>query len=44
MKKRVLHRASMEARLRRAIEQDQFVLHYQPQFETATGRLIGDPL
>ena len=41
MKERVLHRASMEARLRRAIEQEQFVLHYQPQFETATGRLIG---
>ena len=41
MKERVLHRASMEARLRRAIEQEQFALHYQPQFETATGRLIG---
>ncbi len=41
MKERVLHRASMEARLRRAIEQEQFVLHFQPQFETATGRLFG---
>jgi diguanylate cyclase (GGDEF)-like protein/PAS domain S-box-containing protein len=41
MKERVLHRASMELRLRRAIEQEQFVLHYQPQFEAATGRLFG---
>ncbi|HEX5803868.1 MAG TPA: EAL domain-containing protein [Azospira sp.] len=41
MKERVLHRASMEARLRRAIEQEQFVLHYQPQFETSSGRLFG---
>ncbi len=41
MKERVLHRASMEARLRRAIEQEQFLLHYQPQFETATGELVG---
>ncbi|MBW7902557.1 MAG: EAL domain-containing protein [Rhodocyclaceae bacterium] len=41
MKERVLHRASMEARLRRAIEQEAFALHYQPQFETATGRLLG---
>ena len=41
MKERVLHRASMEARLRRAIEHGSFELHYQPQFETATGRLFG---
>lgn len=27
--------------LRQAVKQDQFVLHYQPQFELASGRLIG---
>jgi diguanylate cyclase (GGDEF)-like protein/PAS domain S-box-containing protein len=41
MKERVLHRASIEARLRQAIDKELFVLHYQPQFETATGRLMG---
>jgi len=41
MKERVLHRASIEARLRRAIEQDALQLHYQPQFDTATGQLLG---
>lgn len=41
MKERVLRRASIEARLWRAIENNAFTLHYQPQFETATGRLVG---
>jgi diguanylate cyclase (GGDEF)-like protein/PAS domain S-box-containing protein len=37
MKKRL----DVEARLRKGIEQKSFVLRYQPQFETATGRVIG---
>ncbi len=41
MKERVLQRASIEARLRLAIEQQAFELHYQPQFDTASGELLG---
>ncbi len=31
----------LEAALYHALEKDQFILHYQPQFELASGRLIG---
>lgn len=41
MKERVLQRASIEARLRLAIERQAFELHYQPQFDTASGELVG---
>ncbi len=41
MKERVLQRASIELRLHRAIEQQAFALHYQPKFDTASGRLLG---
>ena len=41
MKERVLQRASIEARLHRAIEQKAFALHYQPKFDTASGCLLG---
>jgi len=41
MKERVLYRASIEARLRLALEQQAFELHFQPQFDTASGELLG---
>jgi|GEM_PF-2307423 len=31
----------IESRLRKALERNEFVLHYQPQFHAQTGRLIG---
>jgi diguanylate cyclase (GGDEF)-like protein/PAS domain S-box-containing protein len=36
-----LERLSMAARLRRALSGDEFQLHYQPIFDTASGRLVG---
>ena len=37
----VAERLVLANQLRRAIENNQLVLHYQPQFDTATNRLIG---
>ena len=37
----VAERLVLANQLRRAIEDNDLVLHYQPQFETATGRLVG---
>ncbi len=34
-------RLEMESGLRRALERDQFLLHYQPRVDLATGRIIG---
>ena len=38
---RAFERLSMEASLRRALEADQFVLHYQPKIETHSGKVTG---
>lgn len=31
----------IEARLQRALQRDEFRLHYQPQFDSASGRIVG---
>ncbi len=38
---RALERLAMESSLRKAIEQDQLFLEYQPQFDLRTGEVIG---
>jgi len=41
MNERLQHRVSLENRLRRAMEQQQFELYYQPQLSLTDGRLVG---
>ena len=41
MSARVLERLTLENSLRRALEQDEFVLHYQPQIDSRSGALVG---
>ncbi len=36
-----LHRLTVEGKLRKAIERDEFVLHYQPVVDVETGRMVG---
>jgi diguanylate cyclase (GGDEF)-like protein/PAS domain S-box-containing protein len=38
---RVSEKLSLENKLRRALEQEQLVLHYQPKIELISGRIIG---
>ena len=41
MNARAAHVLSLETRLRKAVETEQFVLHYQPKIELATDRICG---
>jgi diguanylate cyclase (GGDEF)-like protein/PAS domain S-box-containing protein len=41
MNARALDRLLMETRLRRALERNEFVLHYQPRVDVLTGRVVG---
>ena len=41
MNARALDRLHMEMRLRRALERNEFVLHYQPRVDVLTGRIVG---
>jgi sensor c-di-GMP phosphodiesterase-like protein len=36
-----VRRLTSQGDLRRAIEEDQLALHYQPKVDTRTGRLVG---
>jgi len=41
MTEAVIGRLALENRLRRALELDEYILHYQPKFEVATRKLVG---
>jgi diguanylate cyclase (GGDEF)-like protein/PAS domain S-box-containing protein len=41
MNARALDSLQMESRLRRALERNEFVLHYQPRIDVATGAIVG---
>jgi diguanylate cyclase (GGDEF)-like protein/PAS domain S-box-containing protein len=41
MNARLAEKLSLEMRLRRALEEEQFLLHYQPKVELKTGALLG---
>jgi diguanylate cyclase (GGDEF)-like protein/PAS domain S-box-containing protein len=41
MNTRALERLSLERSLRRAVERDELRLHYQPQYEVTSGRIVG---
>jgi len=41
MSERTAERLGLEIKLRRAIENQEFVLHYQPKMEAASGRIAG---
>lgn len=41
MNERVAEELTLETKLRNALDNEQFVLHYQPKLDLATGRMVG---
>lgn len=41
MTERALERVLMETNLRRAVEQQEFIIYYQPQYDATTNKIIG---
>jgi diguanylate cyclase (GGDEF)-like protein/PAS domain S-box-containing protein len=41
MNQRAMERLKLENKLRRATEREEFILHYQPQVEVKTGKIVG---
>lgn len=41
MNERIIHSVTMEAKLRKAIDNDELILHYQPKVSSTDGRIIG---
>ena len=41
MNARMMERLAMEGHLRQALEKEEFVLHYQPQVDIRSGRIVG---
>ena len=41
MNERTLSRLNMEAKLKKALEKNEFILHYQPQVKAATSTIVG---
>lgn len=41
MNERILSRLNMEAKLKKALERNEFILHYQPQVKAATSTIVG---
>ncbi|MES9875713.1 MAG: EAL domain-containing protein [Candidatus Sedimenticola sp. PURPLELP] len=41
MSQNTIDRFNLEGELHKAIEEEEFVVHYQPQFELSTGRCVG---
>ncbi|MEQ1882660.1 MAG: EAL domain-containing protein, partial [Burkholderiales bacterium] len=41
MNSRALEKLSMESQLRQALKNEQFLLHYQPKVDVATGQIVG---
>lgn len=41
MSRRIAGKLALETRLRQAVDNEEFILHYQPQIDLETGRMVG---